>query len=700
MKIALVGNPNTGKSTLFNALTGLNQKVGNFPGVTIDKKTGTCKLPNDETIHVVDLPGTYSLYPKSRDEAIVFDVLSNKHNADYPDLTIVIVDASNLKRNLLLYSQVADLNRPVILALNMIDVAEKQHLRIDVDQLSKKLGVQVVPINARKNEHIDALKEAIINAPKVAVQAQHTLWPNEAAEVANKISETLVLENTYQGLHIAHQYRTMDHLTADEINFIDKLISESDFESQAVQTQETLSRYAYIEEVLGECVHLDPHPLEHSITDRIDAVLTHKVWGYVSFLLILLFIFQAIFSWAEYPMAMIENLFSWLDGVGHQYLPEGVLSDLLLNGVLAGLGGVLVFIPQIAILFGFLAILEDTGYLARVTFLMDKLMRKVGLNGKSVVPMIGGLACAVPSIMAARNIESWKDRIITIMVTPLISCAARLPVYTILIALVVPDEKVWGFIDLRGLTLLGMYLLGTVGAVLVAWVMKKIIHAKERSYFMMEMPIYRMPRWSNVGVTMYEKAKTFVVEVGKIIITISIILWALASYGPSSRMEALDAKFAAESFRENYEESELEVMYATERLENSYIGIVGKAIEPVIRPLGYDWKIGIALITSLAAREVFVGTMATLYSVEGGEDDTSSIRTKMSQARDAQTGGLIYSTATAFSLMVFYAFAMQCISTIAVVKRETGGWKWPMIQLGYMTILAYIAAFAVYRLLL
>lgn len=699
MKIALVGNPNTGKSTLFNALTGLNQKVGNFPGVTIDKKTGYFRTSSGEQIQVLDLPGTYSLYPKSKDEEIVFDVLSNKSNVDHPDLVVVIADASNLKRNLLLYSQVADLNLPVILALNMIDVAKAQNIQIDIERLSKRLGVQVVSINARKNENIEALKRAIETAPKIALQQHCIAVPESGFPIAKKLTEAFALENSYSGLQMAHRYRSMKHLSPDEIDSIDTMIRDLGFESQQVQTQETLSRYAFIDEVLKDTVNTGLVKSKRSSTYKIDSVLTHKVWGYVSFMLILLFIFQAIFSWAEYPMALIESFFAWLDTLGHRFLPEGILADLLLNGVLAGLGGVLVFIPQIAILFGFLAILEDTGYMARITFLMDRLMRKVGLNGKSVVPMIGGLACAVPSIMAARSIETWKDRIITIMVTPLISCAARLPVYTILIALVVPDEKILGFFDLRGLTLLGMYLLGTFGAIAVAWVMKVMIRSRARSYFIVEMPIYRMPRWSNVLITMYEKAKTFVVEVGKIIIAISIVLWALASYGPPSRMDALEDKYNSEEFLLRHNADDIDIMYSAEKLENSYIGILGKSIEPAIRPLGYDWKIGIALITSLAAREVFVGTMATLYSVEGGDENSASIREMMAKARNSDTGALVYSTATAFSLMVFYAFAMQCISTIAVVKRETNGWKWPMIQLAYMTALAYIAALVVYQLL-
>lgn len=699
MKIALVGNPNTGKSSLFNVLTGLNQKVGNFPGVTVDKKIGTCRLPNQEVVQIIDLPGCYSLYPKTEDEAIVAEILANKNNPYHPDLVVVIVDATNLKRNLLLYTQVADLGIPTILALNMNDLAETEGISVDSDKLSQELGVQVVKISARENINIDALKNAIENAPKTAVHNSIYTLPEASKELVAELSGELHHDNEYASLLLAHQHSTERNSTIVQSDKIDSIIAQHDFESKDEQIKETLSRYQYIDELIKITVSNEPKEEKKSITDKLDDILTHKVWGFVIFFFLLLLIFQAIFSWAEYPMTLIEGFFEWLDGLGHQFLPAGVFADLLLDGVLAGLGGVLVFIPQIAILFGFIAILEDTGYMARITFLMDKLMRKVGLNGKSVVPMIGGLACAVPSIMAARNIENWKDRIITIMVTPLISCAARLPVYILLISLVVPDEKVWGFFDLRGLTLLGFYILGVVGAVFVAWVMKGLIKGKLGSYFIMELPIYRKPRWKNVFLIMYDKVLTFVIDVGKIIIAISIVLWVAASYGPPSRMDAIETKYESPELINQYAPEELERMRSAEELENSYVGIVGKAIEPAIRPLGYDWKIGIALITSVAAREVFVGTMATIYSVEGGDDDTKNIREQMEAAVDPVTGEKIYTTATAFSLMVFYAFAMQCLSTIAVVKRETNGWKWPIIQFTYMTAMAYIASLIVYQLL-
>ncbi len=699
MKIALVGNPNTGKSSLFNSLTGLNQKVGNFPGVTMDKKVGSSRLPDGRVVSIIDLPGCYSLYPKTQDEAVVFQVLSDKKNESHPDLIVFIADVTNLKRNLLLYSQVADLGIPIILALNMNDLAVKEQMVVDSDKLSERLGVQVVKISARQGENISGLKEAIVQAPTFAVHKSAYSIPEVSRKLVDTISQDYDHQSEYASLLMAHQYPSAKHLSKDKSAALGQLVADEKFDSQNQQIEETLWRYSYIDDIIRDCVKVVPKVDEPSITDRIDDILTHKVWGFAIFFLVLLFIFQAIFSWAEYPMALIEGFFGWLDEIGHTYLPAGALTDLLLNGILAGLGGVLVFIPQIAILFAFIAILEDTGYMARITFLMDKMMRKVGLSGKSVVPMIGGLACAVPSIMAARNIESWKDRIITIMVTPLISCAARLPVYILLISLVVPDDKVLGFFDLRGITLLGLYILGTLGAVVVAWVMKKIIKGRERSYFIMELPVYRSPRWKNIFRIMYEKVKTFIFEVGKIIIAVSIVLWVSASYGPSDRMDRIEEKYTSEAFTSQYESVQLERMRASEELENSYVGILGKAIEPAIRPLGFDWKIGIALITSVAAREVFVGTMATIYSVEAADDDDSNIREVMAASVNPATGEKVYTTATAFSLMVFYAFAMQCISTIAVVKRETNGWKWPAIQFGYMTVMAYLASLLVYQLL-
>ncbi|GAA4780236.1 ferrous iron transport protein B [Olivibacter ginsenosidimutans] len=699
MKVALVGNPNTGKSTLFNSLTGLNQKIGNFPGITVDKKTGTCKLPDGALIEVIDLPGCYSLYPKSKDEAIVLEVLTNSNNPSHPDLIIVVADATNLKRNLLLFTQVADLKIPVILALNMTDAARKEQILIDIDKMSQKLGVQVIPISARRNENIELLKQAIVDAPKIALQQESIAVSTLAPQLISQIKQDIRIKEDYVALLLAHQHENLAYLTVDESNHIESLEQANAFQPQPAQTKETIARYDFISNLLKEAVQQKPKVISDTPSGKIDRILTHKVWGFVSFLAILLLIFQAIFAWAEYPMGLIENFFAWLDEVGRQLVPAGLLADLLFDGILAGLGGVLVFIPQIAILFGFIAILEDTGYMARITFLMDKIMRKVGLNGKSVVPMIGGLACAVPSIMAARNIESWKDRIITIMVTPLISCAARLPVYTLLISLVVPNDKLWGFFNLQGLALMGMYLVGTLGAIVVAWVMKKIIKTKERSYFILELPVYRMPRWKNVGLTMYEKVKTFVLQVGKVIIAMSIVLWVLATYGPPERMEKIEEKYQSAQYTQQYDEEELQIMESSEKLENSYVGVLGKFIEPVIRPLGFDWKIGIALITSFAAREVFVGTMATIYSVAEPEDDTSSIREKMSNARDSVTGAPIYTVATAFSLMIFYAFAMQCMSTVAVVYRETKSWKWPLIQLAYMTGMAYLASLLVYQLL-
>ena len=699
LKIALVGNPNSGKSTLFNVLTGLNQKIGNFPGVTVEKKTGFFKLPDQGTVQITDLPGTYSFYPKSRDERIVLDALSDKSSADFPELIIFVADASNLKRNLLLFSQIADLSIPIIIVLNMMDLADRVGIEISVDELALKLGVQVIPVSARKQEGIDRLREAISINSAAPLQLPSIEVESIALQLIKAIQDELKIDNPYAALQIAHQYEYLAFLSDAEKQKVSLLNKQFDFHTQKAQATETIARYNFINDVLFDTVKIHSDPKKENMSNRIDKVLTHQIFGFVIFFAILFMIFQAIFSWSEYPMSLIEDLFLWLSEVTLQILPPGVFTDLLVNGVLAGLSGVVIFIPQIAILFACISVLEDTGYMSRVTFMMDKIMRKVGLSGKSIVPLIGGFACAVPSIMSARNIESWKDRMITIMVTPLIACSARLPVYTLLISLVVPDDKVWGVINMQGLALMSLYLLSIVSAILVAWVMKFMIQARERGYFIMELPVYRMPRWNNVLLTMYRSVKSFVFEAGKVIIAVSIVLWVLSSYGPADGFDKIEEKYNDVSRRKQLEPVEINRLIASEKLENSYAGMLGKSIEPVIKPLGFDWKIGIALITSFAAREVFVGTMATIYSVEADDAHQESVREKMASAQNPETGLPVFTVATAFSLMMFYAFSMQCISTIAVVYRETKGWRWPLIQIVYMTTLAYLASLLVYQLL-
>jgi ferrous iron transport protein B len=628
----------------------------------------------------------------------VFSVLAEKATELTPDLVVVILDATNLKRNLLLYTQVADLKIPVIIALNMIDLAKKGGVIIDVDLLAKKLGVPVIPISARKLEGIANLKAAISFASKFALQESSIDVKAIAPDLIDSICKEINTENPYFALQLAHQHETLKFLTPAQSDRIEELEKEHSFHSQKAQATETIARYNYINDVLYDTVKTPVTAQDESHSNKIDKILTHRVFGFVIFMGILLFMFQSIFAWSAYPMSLIEDLFVLIQGGLRDVLPAGPLTDLLIDGVVAGLSGVLVFIPQIAILFAFISILEDTGYMARVTFMMDKIMRKVGLNGKSVVPLIGGFACAVPSIMSTRTIENWKDRMITIMVTPLVACSARLPVYTLLIALVVPSRNVWWIFNLQGLALTGMYVLSLVSAVIVAWVMKFILKSRERGYFIMELPVYRMPRWNNVLFSMYERAKTFVLEAGKVIIAVSIILWVLSSYGPGDRFKNIETKYNQPQYAQSMKPDSLARVISTEKLENSYAGVLGHTIEPVIRPLGFDWKIGIALITSFAAREVFVGTMATIYSVDGDADRIDSVQQKMRNAKNPD-GSPVFTLGVAFSLMMFYAFAMQCASTVAVVYRETKDWRWPATQFIYMTLLAYGAAFLVYHLL-
>jgi ferrous iron transport protein B len=692
-KIALIGNPNSGKSSLFNQLTGLNQKVGNFPGVTVDKKTGMSQLTPQHRAQIIDLPGTYSLYPKSLDEKVIIDLLYDKKSELYPDVIIITVDASNLKRNLLLFTQLVDLGIPAVLGLNMIDVAEKDGIKINVDQLQQDLGVPVVPMNARNGIGITALK--IVIAQQLARPARSFFRiPEQLLVLVRQIRYYFDLKNDYLALHYAHQYKKLSFLSDSDKEYIEDLLKQSRFDSNTLQAAETVTRYTLINELLLDSVKVTKADSNEKFSNRLDRILTHKVWGYGIFFAVLFLMFQAIFAWATYPMGMIDlgvaTLNSWIQ---NQF--DGPLVDLLTEGVLAGLSGILIFIPQIAILFAFIAILEETGYMARVTFMMDKIMRKFGLNGKSVVPLISGVACAVPAVMAARNIDNWKDRMITIFVTPLMSCSARIPVYTVLIALVVPETYYLGFLNLQGIVLMGLYLLGFVAAVLSAWAMKVILKTKERSYFIMEFPVYKMPRWKNVGITIIEKVKAFVFEAGKVIIAISIILWVMASYGPGQALEQAEQQVRREAAAQALPPAEVELRVSAQRLEASYAGIFGHTIEPLIRPLGYDWKIGIALLTSFAAREVFVGTMSTIYSV-GSDENISTIKEKLLAEKDAN-GQPFFTPARAFSLLIFYVFAMQCISTLAVVYRETKSWRWPVMQLFYMSGLAYVCAFIVYQ---
>lgn len=700
INIALVGNPNSGKSSLFNYLTGLKQQVGNFPGVTVDKKTGSSTITPGLTATLIDLPGTYSLYPKRSDEWVAYKVLLNQDEEIRPDMVLLVADASNLKRNLLFCSQIIDLGIPVVVALTMMDLAKRKGTQIDIPGLERELGVPVVPVNPRKNKGVEQLKKVIAQSAENLYQPPVRDFIDNRALAENAIASVKEHFPSFSDYTAIHYLINHEHFFLDEKmqHTIEQIEADNKFNPTKTQAEEIIQRYGRIKHIMQQTV-VEADPLQKALfTERLDDLLLHRRWGYIILLAVLFLLFQSVFWVAKYPMDGIEWAFGefsgWLGGI----LPASWWSDLLINGVVAGLSGIMVFVPQIMILFGLITILEDTGYMARISFLTDKLMRKVGLNGKSVMPMISGFACAVPAIMSARNIENRKERLLTIMITPLMSCSARLPVYTILIALVIPSKLYFGFLSLQGLVMMGLYLLGTVMALIVSWVMKWFIKSSERSFFILELPTYRAPRWKNALATMIEKAKIFVFDAGKVIMMISLLLWALSTYGPKQKMANVSAKYE-QLVKENPQQvNELNKQRKTELLQSSFAGTLGKAIEPAIRPLGYDWKIGIALITSFAAREVFVGTMATLYSVgEGADENDNTLRKKMAAAVRPD-GSKVYSLASGLSLLVFYVLAMQCMSTLAVVKRETRSWKWPIIQFIYMTGLAYLMSWMVYVL--
>lgn len=703
IKIALVGNPNSGKSSVFNALTGLNQKVANFPGVTVEKKIGYTtlrdKFGNKVDAEIIDLPGTYSLYPKSPEERIPFQLLCDPQNEAHPDLTIVVADGANLKRNLFLCSQLVDLKIPVVLVINMMDIVRFKKIKIDFEKLSERLGVPIVAMNARKLEGLKELKEAIVQpfTPPVNDFIDIRVF---APEVVDTIRQTVNVKSNYNAFLVANNIDLISNFEIPEFKKekIRAVCVQYEFNGQQMQAKETLERYRVISTIMQEFITSPDNPIQKSPSFRIDNILTHRFWGYFIFLAVLFLVFQAIFAWAIYPMDLIDSAFAWLSEMVQSSLPPGLINDLLVDGILAGLNGIVVFVPQIALLFFFVAVLEDTGYMSRVSFLMDQLMRKFGLNGKSLIPLMSGVACAVPAIMSTRTISNWKERLITIMVTPLMSCSARLPVYTLLIALIIPSDYVYG-VNLQGLVLMLMYMIGFVAAILAAWVMKHIINSKEKSYFVMELPTYRIPRWSTIGIHIAEKVKVFLFEAGKVIVSVSIILWFLSSFGPSGAFDRIEEKYMSETYTRSMPKDEIDRQVQSEKLENSYAGRLGQLIEPIIKPLGYDWKIGIALITSFAAREVFVGTMSTIYSVGDEGSSKMTVKEKMRNEIDPETGGPKYTFAVGISLMLFYAFAMQCISTIAVVYRETRRIKYPLIQVLYMSGMAYIASFIAYQLL-
>jgi len=703
--IALVGNPNSGKSTLFNQLTGLKQKTGNFPGVTVDKRTGTLKL-NDFNVEIMDLPGTYSLYPKSLDEKIVIDILANPADDYHPDLVVVVADASNLKRNLLLFTEIKDLGLPVILAVNMVDVAKQHGLSINFLQLSKEVNTPVVSINARNGDGISLLKFQI-NKFFLEKQVESNdsgffvKTSDSHGELIKNIKEQFNLQNDYLAWQYAQQGDKFYFLSTLQKNILSALIQKSGFQSNALQAGETVARYMLIGGIIGKIQRfIKPESeIKDNLTQQIDKILLHRVWGYVAFMVVLFLIFQSIFSFAQIPMDLIDSGVANLSDFLKSVLPNSPLVNLLTDGIIAGIGGVVVFIPQIAILFAFISVLEESGYMSRVMFIMDKLMRKFGLNGKSVVPLISGVACAVPAIMATRSIDNFKERLITIFVTPLMSCSARIPVYTILIALVVPEKSIWGLFNLQGLVLMALYLIGFIAAIFSAWILKILLKTKEKSYFIMELPTYKMPKWKNVGYTIVEKVRAFVFEAGKVIVAVSIVLWVLASYGPADEMKRAEENAISQSKQLKLSDIELENQIASKKLEVSYAGHFGKFIEPGIKPLGYDWKIGIALITSFAAREVFVGTVSTIYSLGQSNEASDTLKHRMKAEINPETGMRMYTPALAFSLLIFYAFAMQCFSTLATVYRETKKLKYSIIQFFYMTGLAYVSAFIVYQLM-
>ncbi|WDO13908.1 ferrous iron transport protein B [Flavobacterium sp. WW92] len=739
LKVALIGNPNTGKTSVFNQLTGLKQQVGNYPGITVEKKIGYSKLTDNLKATILDLPGTYSLNASSIDENVVIELLLNKNDSNYPDVAVVVTEVENLKRNLLLFTQIKDLEIPTILAINMSDRMDYKGIELDIPYLEEQLKTKIALISSRKNIGIDSLKKLIADYKNISTEPCLNASSIDI-DYFDKLRRAFPKELLYKLWLVITQDVNFGHLQRNEI--AEKSFAKSNSELKKMQQKETIKRYQFINDVLKIGYKIDTTKAK-GIRAKLDKILVHKVFGYVIFFAILMLIFQSVFSWSSIPMDFIDESFAKLGTFAKTNLPAGVLTDLISEGIIPGVGGVVIFIPQIAFLFLFISVLEESGYMSRVVFLMDKIMRRFGLSGKSVVPLISGTACAIPAIMAARNIENWKERLITILITPFTTCSARLPVYAILISLIIPEKRILGFLNLQGLTLMALYLLGFGMAIFSAYILNKILKIKSKSYFVIEMPNYRLPLFKNVVINVLEKTKAFVFGAGKIILAISIILWFLGSNGSSDEFanaETIVKKRIEQQgltrFNQHYIDNKLSEHYvalndsvtkniykistqdiadslthkkqelflklenqeiSSYKLEKSYIGVLGKTIEPVIRPLGYDWKIGIAVITSFAAREVFIGTLASIYSVDSEEEVT--IKNRMEAEINPVNGKKVFNFATGISLLLFYAFAMQCISTLAITKKETNSWKWPIIQLIFMSALAYSVSLVVYQIL-
>jgi len=694
INVALIGNPNTGKTSVFNALTGLNQKVGNYPGITVEKKEGICKLPRGVKAHIIDLPGTYSLNASSLDENVVIELLLNKNDKDFPDVAVVVSDVENLKRNLLLFTQIKDLEIPTILVINMADRMSYKGITLDIPYLEEHLNTKIALVSTRKKNGITELKELITNYKELSTAPCMNASEIDPEYFLN-LQKAFPNQLLYKLWLVITQDVNFGKTDRNEIDAVAEFKTKSKADLKRLQQKETIKRYQFINNTLKEGQTIDLSTAK-DLRIKLDRILTHKIWGYVIFFLILLTIFQAIYDWSSVPMDFIDSSFASLSEWTKNSLPAGAFTSLLAEGIIPGLGGIVIFIPQIAFLFLFISVLEESGYMSRVVFLMDRGMRRFGLSGKSVVPLISGTACAIPAIMATRNIESWKERLITILVTPFTTCSARLPVYLIIISLVIPDGRFLG-LGYQAMTLMLLYLIGFGAALVSAMLLNKILKIKSKTFFVVEMPNYKLPLFKNVVLTVIEKTKSFVFGAGKIILAISIVLWFLASYGPGEEFNNAEEIIKTEYAEQNLSAEELHEHVASQKLEHSFLGITGHAIEPAIRPLGYDWKIGIALVSSFAAREVFVGTLATIYSV--GSDDEETIKNRMAGEVNPILGGPLFTFASGISLLLFYAFAMQCMSTLAIVQRETNSWKWPLLQLVIMSAFAYIIALIAFQLL-